>query len=329
MIHSMFRMKKERMNEYTVKIVQLTVTNNCQCSCRHCGVDTIRKSIENKMDIDTIQNVFKQLKKVGCDVIDIFGGEPTLRKDLCDIILLGKKFEYEIALETNGFLLDEDYVIRLKKSGLDQLYLSLDSHIPEEHDDRRGVKGIFNKVVNAIHQCRNYNIPVTISFVPDNIIFFTSGKINKFLKFCKDNGSTNVRLLFPRYVGKAMENQDFQGGEEYIAFSNIDEEFQDFVFVHSPDTPCGEINKCTAKKYFCHIMSNGYVAPCPYFPVVFGDITKEPIELIIKRIRNHPLTKLSGDYCATRSNEYINEYLKEVKNGAPFLVINDSSNYDG
>jgi hypothetical protein len=55
-------------------------------------------------------------------------------------------------------------------------------------------------------------------------------------------------------------------------------------------------------------MSNGWVAPCPYFPLVFGDATREPIIDVFERIQSHPLVRLGGDYCPMRNEDYINAH---------------------
>ena len=49
-------------------------------------------------------------------------------------------------------------------------------------------------------------------------------------------------------------------------FSHVSASYNDYIYMHTPGTPLGEKNLCTAKQVFCHVMSNGWVAPCPYFP---------------------------------------------------------------
>jgi len=91
--------------------------------------------------------------------------------------------------------------------------------------------------------------------------------------------------------------------------------------MHTPGTPLGEKNVCTAKQVFCHMMSNGWVAPCPYFPLVFGDATREPIVDIFERIQAHPLIRLGGDYCPMRNEEYINTHIRRLGLDRPFFPI--------
>jgi len=65
-----------------IKVVQLTVTNRCQCRCRHCGVAKLREEMKEELPLERIDRIFEDLQLAGCLVVDLFGGEPTLRADL-------------------------------------------------------------------------------------------------------------------------------------------------------------------------------------------------------------------------------------------------------
>ena len=73
-----------------IKVVQLTVTNRCQCHCKHCGVAKLRKVMKEELPLERIEALFQDLRLAGVLVVDLFGGEPTLRHDLFHIIRLGK-----------------------------------------------------------------------------------------------------------------------------------------------------------------------------------------------------------------------------------------------
>ena len=61
------------------------------------------------------------------------GGEPTVRKDLIEIVQdMGMLFKH-VGMTTNGTLLPRK-LERLKEAGLTHLNLSLDSLIPEKNE---------------------------------------------------------------------------------------------------------------------------------------------------------------------------------------------------
>lgn len=306
-----------------IKVVQLTLTNKCQCNCEHCGVAALREAVTGELAAGQIDSLFQDLKLAGCRVVDLFGGEPTLRRDLFDIIARGKSYGFILSLETNGYVVDGAYLERLEAAGLDQIYLSLDDYRAEHHDKRRRRIGSFDRAVRALELGARTGITMHVSIVPQTREFFTNGDMNRFMQFVLERGAEKVRLLLPRFVGHSIreEGGPVAAGEETDLFSHVAPRYHHYIYVHTPGTPLGERNVCTAKQVFCHVMSNGWVAPCPYFPLVFGDATREPIVDIFERIQSHPLVRLGGDYCPMRNEEYINTHMRKLGLDRPFFPI--------
>ena len=313
-----------------IKIVQLTVTNRCQCNCLHCGVSKLRKEIKGELTLEAIDLLFRDFKLSGCLLVDLFGGEPTLRRDLFDIIKLGKSYRFMISLETNGYVIDETYMERLCASGLDQIYLSLDDYRAEYHDRTRRKPGCFERAVHALELGAKTDILMHVSIVPQTREFFTNGDMNRFMEFVLGHGAEKVRLLMPRFVGDSIREDGgpMCAGIEQELFSYVSPRYKDYIYVHTPGTPLGEVNVCTAKQVFCHVMSNGWVAPCPYFPLVFGDVTREPIVDIFERIQAHPLVRRGGDFCPMRDEEYIDSNIRGLGIDRPFFPITVDNQID-
>jgi hypothetical protein len=82
---------------------------------------TMMKSIPQiQKDIETA------LRSRNLQAITISGGEPTLHPELCNIVTMIKQQGLHVFLLTNGVLIDEDYIGRLKKSGLDSILFHVD-----------------------------------------------------------------------------------------------------------------------------------------------------------------------------------------------------------
>jgi MoaA/NifB/PqqE/SkfB family radical SAM enzyme len=306
-----------------IKVVQLTLTNRCQCNCAHCGVSKLREAIKGELTMEQIDALFRDLKLAGCLVVDLFGGEPTLRHDLFEIIRRGKSYGFIVSLETNGYVIDRGYMERLSATGLDQIYLSLDDYRAEVHDRIRRKEGSFERAVRALELGAKNGIVMHVSMVPQTPEFFRNGDVNRFMQFVLEHGAEQVRLLLPRFIGQSIREGSgpLGAGEERELFSHVSPRYHNYIYVHTPGTPLGEKNVCTAKQVFCHVMSNGWVAPCPYFPLVFGDATREPIVDIFERIQGHPLVRLGGDYCPMRNEEYIDTHIRGLGLDRPFFPI--------
>ncbi|HNW45654.1 MAG TPA: radical SAM protein, partial [Elusimicrobiales bacterium] len=83
----------------------------------------------------------------------------------------------------------------------------------------------------------------------------------------------------------------------------------------------GEQTACPAKSIFCHITTGGLVLPCPYLPMAFGDIKKEPLLTIFSRIQGHPHLKEQGVYCPTRDPAFIKKHLCGVGPEKPCVPV--------
>ncbi len=307
------------------RVVQVTLTNRCQCACRHCGVTKLKQNPKYEPTLQELDAIFTDLKKSGTKIIDLFGGEPTIRQDIFEIISLGRSHGFMVLIETNGFLLDEVFVRSLKSAGLNRIYISLDDYIARNHDANRGRKGLFTRVVKAIELCRQFSIPVDVSIVPPNEEYFYHGHMNRFCDFVLSRGADKVRILLPRFTGNMQFTDDspFTDGNEQGLVRYIRPRYLERVYFHSPDTPDSDITRCSAKQFFCHITTTGDVLPCPYLPLKFGNIKQESISGIFARIQSSEVMKIGAMHCLARDIGFVKKYLVHLKPDQPYLDVDE------
>lgn len=102
-------------------------------------------SEELKGFIDSLPGV------VGSDIaISFGGGEPLLKEGILDIVRLCAARGYRTIMPTNAFLIDKVMAKRVVDSGLEIIFISLDSLREETHDYLRGKKGVYNNLMKAI-----------------------------------------------------------------------------------------------------------------------------------------------------------------------------------
>ncbi|HJX34981.1 MAG TPA: radical SAM protein, partial [Desulfatiglandales bacterium] len=143
-----------------------SVTNACQSRCRTCAIWKLYRDNPLKRDeeltIDEIEKVFRSLGHVY--IFNMSGGEPFLRPDLPIIVRLACEYLTPaiIHIPTNALSVElvEQKVLEILRIIYDidpaiQLTIkpSLD-HIGERHDDIRGVKGNFDKVIDLFHRLK-------------------------------------------------------------------------------------------------------------------------------------------------------------------------------
>ena len=127
---------------------RLAVTNNCNSRCVHCVFWRFKSSDE--LGLDEIEDVLIQLRELGVFRSVLAGGEPTLRKDLPEIVRTCSSLKFtEVWLLTNSLLLDEDLIRQLLEAGLTSIGVSIDG-LEETSDAIRGRKGGFKKAISAL-----------------------------------------------------------------------------------------------------------------------------------------------------------------------------------
>ncbi|MBR2880054.1 MAG: radical SAM protein, partial [Oscillospiraceae bacterium] len=140
--------------------VLLEVTRRCNLSCSFCfaGGEMAEPSLEElKMAVDTIVGRGKPL-------IQLSGGEPSLRSDLPELIryIRSKGVGY-VQLNGNGLRLagDEEYVKSLAEAGLSFVFLQFDGVSDDIYEKLRG-KPLLEIKKKAIELCGKYGLGVTL-----------------------------------------------------------------------------------------------------------------------------------------------------------------------
>lgn len=112
--------------------LRLSLTDACNYHCQYCLPNGYQRSDEASfLNIDEIENIVRAMAGLGLWKVRLTGGEPTLRKDLTDIIARISKIPgiQKIALTTNGHNLKRK-AAEWRDAGLSSLNISIDSLDP-------------------------------------------------------------------------------------------------------------------------------------------------------------------------------------------------------
>lgn len=155
----MFFSKDWKMFRDRISTIILTITNKCNSNCNICFMHESKPWDE--MNIKDIKYILSKIGKN--NRILLFGGEPTVRRDLFKIIRLIKKSKNIPILYTNGLKLKNlDYVKKLKKAGVSRVHFSLDGFREEIYEKLRGKDYLYEKL-KALKNLEKCEIDVYIS----------------------------------------------------------------------------------------------------------------------------------------------------------------------
>jgi cyclic pyranopterin phosphate synthase len=115
-----------------ITYLRLSLTDRCNFRCSYCapaGPESHEEPL-SRGDLARLVGIFARL---GVRRVRLTGGEPTLRRDLLDIVrdTAATPGVEEVALTTNGHLL-HDLAVPLREAGVTRLNVSLDTLDPEK-----------------------------------------------------------------------------------------------------------------------------------------------------------------------------------------------------
>lgn len=114
--------------------LRLSITDVCNFKCTYCLPDGYQCDNDRDfLSLDEIKRTAKAFAELGTEKVRITGGEPSLRKDLPEIIQAVKQTPgiKHVAITTNGYKLPEHLPAWLD-AGIDSINISIDSFDPRQ-----------------------------------------------------------------------------------------------------------------------------------------------------------------------------------------------------
>ncbi|QJR34855.1 radical SAM protein [Gemmatimonas groenlandica] len=136
-------------------LLNFEVTMRCNAKCGFCDYwKTPAEAKHSEMsDFAEIARRFSPM------LVTFTGGEPTLRKDLEEIVASVRKavrYTY-VQMITHGAMLSLDRAKSLWDAGVDQFNISLD-YLDERHDIARGIPGLSAKILDLVPRMKDAGI---------------------------------------------------------------------------------------------------------------------------------------------------------------------------
>lgn len=301
---TIYEKKKYKSQNPNLRILFWETTLRCNALCKHCGSRAGEKNKYNdELTTDEIKQCFKTIsQKMDSSKIflNITGGEPLLREDLFDVMKYAKNLGFGWSMTTNGTLIDSNMVAKLKEAGLTSVSISIDG-TEHTHDEFRGVKGYYNKSINAIKLLRDANfldvLQITTVVNKNNI-----NELEDLYKIISDLHVDSWRIMNIDPIGRARDNKDLElDKDEYKYLIHFIEQKRKkskfdvtsacthyFGIKHEKETRC-YMFQCIAGTEVGSILYNGDIFVCP-------NVERRP-ELIQGNIRK-------DDFCDIWKNKF-------------------------
>ena len=313
-------LKNFTLNKFTTNKIpysaQIELTLRCNASCPFCSFPKMKENdISKEMSTHQVKNLIDQIADLGVNSLSFTGGEPTLRKDLPELIYhAGIKHDFMIGIATNGFLMPKLFRENGKLDGLDYLLLSLDFPNKEQHDRTRGLK-VFDRVLETIQLANDRNIKVIISTVvmKENL---------KYLReLCELAGNLQCSIeIFPceniirdfpnnRYIVEQIDRLIPNISAWAISVDNLRKEYKNILtdpisvaviqrggFGGSPKYN-QDLLRCHVAEAYLFIRYDGYIDfPCKIHPLLSFNALKYPLSKIYNSLEAREIMNKHDDF---------------------------------
>ncbi|MCR5287899.1 MAG: radical SAM protein [Saccharofermentans sp.] len=277
---------------------------NCNQKCVHCYAADQKCAEEKELSTDDWKKIIKILRKQKISQVTFTGGEPTMRKDIPELIREARWFITR--LNTNGVNLTEEYCQELRKAELDNLQVTFYSCDEDIHNRLVGAPN-YQKTLAGIRNALAAGINMSIN----TPICRLNKDYKKTLEFLHDLGITYVTCSGLILTGNAREKESedlrIEGEELYeslkeaveYAYANDME-----ISFTSPGLVSQEclsqmgldIPSCGACLSNMAVTPSGNVVPCQSW------LSDEPLGNILtdkwKKIWNDPRCRKIREYSA-------------------------------
>ena len=282
---------------YTPHIVAWNLTKRCNLACAHCYISAGSWHVaDDELSTDQCLRILDQILDVNPNpMLILTGGEPLLRDDLEVLAERASAGGATVVVGTNGTRLTGERIDSLLAAGVKGVAVSIDSLRPEYHDRFRHGGGALADTMAAVERCSAHKLDFVIQTT------VTSGnrhEIADLAGWSAEAGAVSFNVYFVVPTGRAEfmqgmspeENDDvlrelvelegtYRG--RMMVRSKCQPQIMRHVVQGDPESPLLNYEtRCPCGVHYVRITPEGKVTPCPYMPVVAGDLLTQSFQEI-------------------------------------------------
>jgi pyrroloquinoline quinone biosynthesis protein E len=139
------------------------LTHRCPLQCPYCSNPLRLERADGELPTEVWLDVLEQAAALGVLQLHLSGGEPTLRRDLEEMVALAAKAGLFTNLITAGVLLTRERLERLAALGLDHVQVSIQDAELANADRIARYAGSHARKLEVAHWVRALKLPLTIN----------------------------------------------------------------------------------------------------------------------------------------------------------------------
>ncbi len=276
-----------------MRVAEFVINHECDSRCVYCYATKYVDRNKSPMTPEEIGDIWRQCEEAGGIVSVVEGGEPTLHPQLDQIIAALNPWKNIVCIVSNCLTLNRARLQHFKNIGVSIMHFSLDGTSPEENDAVRGTPGHFNKVMKAVEICKEIGLPAYFSTV------LTHNNWDRFERVIKLAESMDIGVSGALFVaeGRSKDLMDERltdkDREKLLKFI----EKYSHVLRFDWNTNFSGNYACPAGREKVSISLYGEVMACVCNHLSFGNLRKESLKAVLKRMGNFSYFKERNPQC--------------------------------
>lgn len=262
--------------------MSIDITNKCNLRCIHCFNRSGNDLTRDELTDDEFLSIIKDMAKIKAFSFCFCGGEPMTRFDLLEksVKILKDAGTANVNVVSNGILITDEKVKRLKKAGIDMVQISVDGATKEHHERVRGVDGAYEGAINALELLEKNKVNHCLAF---SATYFNVGDVEKVFNYISKHKYFLMMRMQPLMpLGRATEEilpSEDQYRELVDTINNINfrEKRKKIEWGDPVDHIIRGLKHLDSSNSF-NVRSNGKVYVSPYLPVIVGDLRKHSLQ---------------------------------------------------
>jgi len=292
-----------------LRYVDFAVDYACNLKCAHCFATSLENNDRPRLQVEDYRRIAKECLDLGAIHLSLQGGEATLVKNLEELIRSMSPQKALFSITTNGTTITTDLARRLRTFGVDQLNISIDSFVPDEHDRFRGVPGSWEKTYNGLQAARRTGLHVQVNTTVSKWSLYTAG-FRQLVDYCVANRILlNIVLAAPSGNWDANMDAILSRDDNRVVRAII----QSSAYVRQDMDSIVLGRGCPAMKEAIYITPYGDVLCCPFIHVSFGNLHQESLKDIVDRALKYPFLEAHAKQCLVAEDRvFIDKYLSKT-----------------
>lgn len=181
------------------------LTHRCPMQCPYCSNPTQLEAAHDELDTATWKRVISEAANLGVLQIHFSGGEPTVRRDLAELVSRASQEGLYTNLITSGLPLNAQRLAKLVRAGLEHVQLSIQDSDSASADRLGGVRGAHNKKYEIARLVRDNGLPLTMNAVVHR---HNLEHLSSIIDLAVSWEAQRLEVAHAQYYGWALRNRD-------------------------------------------------------------------------------------------------------------------------